>query len=169
MESLLLDHDRWGDQESFTPADLAELRETWVSMWGLDADNGKGLQRAREGFEDLVLKPQREGGGNNVYRTNIPAFLDKLPAAEREAWIAMEMILPPSGVQNLLVKSGESSVAKGEIVSELGIFGWTLFGAQGSTLKQEEAGWLVRTKGKESDEGGVAVGFSVLDSVLLVD
>ena len=29
-------------------------------------------------------------------------------------------------------------------------------------------GWLVRTKGKESDEGGVAVGYSVLDSLVLV-
>jgi glutathione synthase len=29
-------------------------------------------------------------------------------------------------------------------------------------------GWLVRTKGKDSNEGGVATGFSVLDSVLLV-
>ena len=28
---------------------------------------------------------------------------------------------------------------------------------------------IVRTKGRESDEGGVAVGFSVLDSVLLVN
>jgi hypothetical protein len=33
---------------------------------------------------------------------------------------------------------------------------------------EQELGWLVRTKGTESDESGVAVGFSVLDSVVLV-
>ena len=30
-------------------------------------------------------------------------------------------------------------------------------------------GWSVRTKAKDANEGGVAAGFSVLDSVLLVD
>ena len=33
----------------------------------------------------------------------------------------------------------------------------------------EQVGWLVRTKADDVDEGGVAAGFSVLDSVLLVD
>ncbi|KAJ8585964.1 hypothetical protein M405DRAFT_935701 [Rhizopogon salebrosus TDB-379] len=40
----------------------------------------------------LMLKPQREGGGLNVYREASPAFLDSLHAEEREVWIAMEMI-----------------------------------------------------------------------------
>jgi glutathione synthase len=58
---------------------------------------------------------------------------------------------------------------KAEVVSELGIFGWALFGGKDGGVEEKEVGWLVRTKGKESDEGGVATGFSVLDSVLLVD
>ena len=33
----------------------------------------------------------------------------------------------------------------------------------------KEVGWLLRTKGKDSNEGGVAAGFSVLDSLVLVD
>ena len=36
-------------------------------------------------------------------------------------------------------------------------------------IKEKEVGWLVRTKGKDSNEGGVAAGFSVLDSIVLVD
>ncbi len=54
------------------------------------------------------------------------------------------------------------------MVSELGMFGWALFG-EGKVKETESGGWLVRTKVRESDEGGVAVGFSVLDSGLLVD
>lgn len=51
------------------------------------------------------------------------------------------------------------------------VFGWTLFGGQGDggRVKEADAGWLVRTKERESDEGGVSVGFSVLDSIVLVD
>lgn len=118
------------------------------------------------------MKPQREGGGNNVYKDDIPEFLDKLDPAERQAWIAMELITPPQGVANYLLRAGSADnqnqgPIKTEVISELGIFGWALFG--GETLIEKEGGWLVRTKGKESDEGGVAAGFSVLDSVLLVD
>ncbi|KAH7928734.1 hypothetical protein BV22DRAFT_1030294 [Leucogyrophana mollusca] len=34
----------------------------------------------------------REGGGNNGYKGDIAGFLDALPARDREAWIATELI-----------------------------------------------------------------------------
>ena len=36
-------------------------------------------------------------------------------------------------------------------------------------LHNEEGGYLLRTKGKDSDEGGVAAGFSSLDSLILYE
>ncbi|KAF6755858.1 glutathione synthase [Ephemerocybe angulata] len=184
------------------------LRKTFMDMWGLDEDSrgavgdvtststtdsaspspsappptsseSFGTQRARAEHATLVLKPQREGGGNNVYKSDIPAFLDGLPAHEREAWIAMRLIEVPQGLGGWLIRAGSldyggssdksraERAVKAEVVSELGIFGWALFGA-GKVQGEEEVGWLVRTKGKDSNEGGVATGFSVLDSVLLV-
>ncbi|KAJ7164989.1 hypothetical protein C8R46DRAFT_1220133 [Mycena filopes] len=148
--------------------EIAELRASWVGMWGLDSEDGAGVQRAREAAERLVLKPQREGGGNNVYKSAIPAFLDALPERECAAWIAMELIEPPGGVGGWLVRAGGEAV-RADVVSELGIFGWALFGGLEGRVEEREVGWLVRTKGRESDEGGVATGFSVLDSVLLVN
>lgn len=38
----------------------------------------------------------------------------------------------------------------------------------GKTLWNEEAGYLLRTKGDQSEEGGVAAGFGAMDSVMLV-
>ncbi len=35
--------------------------------------------------------------------------------------------------------------------------------------QDQEEGWLLRAKSTDSDEGGVLAGFSVLDSLLLVD
>ena len=170
LESFLLDRSRW-DGPDFTEADVALLRGSWMGMWGLDEDDGRGTDKARSVAEKLVLKPQREGGGNNVYKSSIPGFLDTLPVAEREAWIAMELIETPKGVMNYLVRAGSGSLGavKTETISELGIFGWALFGPGAKEIKDEEAGWLVRTKGTDTDEGGVATGFSVLDSLLLVD
>ncbi|KAF8272610.1 hypothetical protein EI94DRAFT_1769707 [Lactarius quietus] len=79
----------------------------------------EAVRRARE----LVLKPQREGGGNNIYRDGIPPFVAQLPVRERAAWIAMELIRPPHGVGAHLVRAS--------VVSELGVFGWALFGEVG--------------------------------------
>jgi glutathione synthase len=176
-----------GVVERFLPgvpqARVNDLRNTFMDMWGLDeggvsstGDEPAGTRKAREEHPTLVLKPQREGGGNNVYKDDIPAFLDSLPAHEREAWIAMRLIEVPKKVGGWLLRAGnldyasadgEERAVQGEAVSELGIFGWSLFGG-GKVEKEEEVGWLVRTKGKDSNEGGVATGFSVLDSVLLV-
>ncbi|KAH8109754.1 glutathione synthase [Phellopilus nigrolimitatus] len=140
--------------ETFTPADVAAVRASWVDMWALDAPGGAA--RAQEDAAALVLKPQREGGGNN---------------RERAAWIAMALIAPPAGTGGYLVRAGGEEARRAEVVSELGVFGWALgIQVDGEGEEGEEGGaWLVRTKGRESDEGGVAVGFSVLDSVLLVD
>jgi glutathione synthetase len=145
----------------------AAVRDSWVHMWSLDADGGAGAEEAVRRASELVLKPQREGGGNNVYRGNIPPFVAQLPEQERAAWVAMELIRPPRGVRAYLVRSGAGRV-EAHTMSELGVFGWALFG-EGREVKEELAGWLVRTKADNVDEGGVATGFSVLDSVLLVD
>lgn len=155
----------------FSHADISTLRESWMEMWALDEDGDKSVWRAREEAATLVLKPQREGGGNNVYKDSIPPFLDVLPQKEREAWIAMRLISMPQGLGNYLVRAGGGThgAVKSEVISELGIFGWALFGGPDGAVEEREVGWLVRTKGKDSNEGGVAAGFSVLDSMVLID
>lgn len=61
----------------------------------------------------------------------------------------------------------------GQSISELGIYGTYLgYGAKctgESDLVNEYAGYLLRTKGSGTDEGGVATGYSVLNSVALHD
>ncbi|KAL6300699.1 hypothetical protein BKA93DRAFT_800833 [Sparassis latifolia] len=161
-----------GVLESFlmNEAQVDRLRASWMGMWGLDEEidsdgtthEGLGVLRARELSASLVLKPQREGGGNNVYKEAIQPFLDSLPPQEREAWIAMRLIAVPEGLGNYLVRAGGGTdgAVKTEVVSELGIFGWALFGGADGGVKEKEVG---------CNEGGVAAGFSVLDSVVLVD
>jgi hypothetical protein len=47
------------------------VHDTWVSMWSLDRDDGKGVEEAVCHMHDLMLKLQRKGGGNNIYQGNI--------------------------------------------------------------------------------------------------
>ncbi|KAF8627449.1 hypothetical protein AX17_006263 [Amanita inopinata Kibby_2008] len=186
LERFLCD-ERWGSV--YDDAVVQEIRNTFMDMWSLDVSENRltpdreatragreayGVRRAREMAHSLVLKPQREGGGNNIYKGDIPEFLDKLEPKEHEAWVAMELINPPNGVGNYLIRSGNGSsesegAVRAEVISELGIYGWALFGGSAVTVKENGGGWLLRTKGKESNEGGIATGFSVLDSLVLID
>ena len=55
-----------------------------------------------------------------------------------------------------------------ETLSELGVYvGYLRVGEE--VVMNECGGHLLRTKAATSDEGGVAAGFAVLDSPLLVD
>lgn len=201
LEYFLLDPSRTSGGQTFTADDIASLRRSFTALHPLD-DSELGQQAyalALEKPEGFVLKPQREGGGNNIYRTDIPPALramderdkarPKGAPREREGYILMSLIQPPPGVGNLLLRAGAADGSApgarlaADVVSELGIYGTALFsaapdGGAGNTPVKSQAlkmvhegagGYLLRTKGRESDEGGVAVGFSVIDSPVLVD
>ncbi|KAK9837801.1 hypothetical protein WJX74_005284 [Apatococcus lobatus] len=154
--------------ERFLSADEAKLmRKCFAGLWSLDnledPETKKVLKEVREHPERFVLKPQREGGGNNLYGQ---AILDRLKDPKGlAAFILMQRIRPPIN-RCLMIREGSSFEV--DSLSELGIFG--AFLSQGSeVLINKQAGHLVRTKAASSDEGGVAAGFAVLDSPSLQD
>ncbi len=77
----------------------------------------------------------------------------------------MELIRPLPGVSMDLTRFGGGKVSA-SVVSELGVFGWALFG-EGWEVKEVQVGWLVQTKMEDVDKGSVAAGFGKLDSVLV--
>ena len=79
--------------------------------------------------------------------------------------ILMEKINPPT-VQSTLIRNG--SVTSGESVVELGLFG-VFLGNSSRQLLSEPGGHLLRAKLSGVDEGGVAAGYAVLSSPLLVE
>lgn len=160
---------------------IEELKESWVGMWPLDTTSlgSEGLKLATTEPERFVLKPQREGGGNNIYALDIPAALEEMDSKdkqrgdgekEREGYVLMELIRPPTeGVENVLVRAGTGQGMRCGTISELGVYGVALFKrSSGEMVVNKQAGHLLRTKASDSNEGGVVVGASGLDSVLLV-
>ncbi|KAH3678419.1 hypothetical protein WICMUC_001436 [Wickerhamomyces mucosus] len=143
-----------------------KLLKSFVKIYPLDDSElgKKGKSLAFETPEKFVLKPQREGGGNNVYKSDIPGFLKSLSEKEWSAYILMELINPSTFV-NKIIRNDQ--VLKNEIISELGIFGVVLFDDK-EVKVNENAGWLLRSKFSSSNEGGVAAGFGAVDSIQLV-
>jgi glutathione synthase len=148
----------------FLPDDkkAAEVLKTFASIYPLDKSEA-GLEARKlatnpETAVRYVMKPQREGGGNNVYRKAIPGFLKDLPDSHWSAWILMEMIEPPAQ-SNVIFRNGESQ--KGGVICELGRYGACLWrkgerDGQREILESFDAGYLLRTKGDSSEEGGVS-------------
>ena len=113
--------------------------------------------------DDWVLKPQREGGGNNLYGDDLREALERMGEEERAAYTLMQRIRPPE-VPAVLLKNGD--MVAGQAACELGVYSVHL-GDGRRTLLNEAAGHLLRVKLASVDEGGVVAGFAALSSPCL--
>lgn len=144
-----------------------EISKTFVKIYPMDnsPEGEKAKKLAFEQPENFVLKPQREGGGNNIYKEDIPGFLKTLDEKNWEAYILMELINPPVH-KNTIIRNND--IFTNDIISELGIFGSIVFDETNGDIKYNEySGWLLRSKLATSNEGGVAAGFGCVDGIYL--
>ncbi|GJN13438.1 hypothetical protein PR202_gb00141 [Eleusine coracana subsp. coracana] len=101
--------------------DVDKVRKCFAGLWSLEDDNI--LISAIESPELFVLKPQREGGGNNIYGDDLRKTLIRLHKDgrdERAAYILMQRIFPPASPCYLV---REGTCTRHNAVSEFGIFG----------------------------------------------
>ncbi|TYJ10971.1 hypothetical protein E1A91_A11G244200v1 [Gossypium mustelinum] len=144
--------------------DTAKLRKCFAGLWSLvDSDITK---KAIEKPELFVMKPQREGGGNNIYGDDVKETLLRLQkegSEEDAAYILMQRIFPAVS-PTFLIRDG--ICRKDHAISELGVYSAYLRNKE-SVIMNDQCGYLMRTKVSSSNEGGVAAGFAVLDSIYL--
>ncbi|XP_065571867.1 glutathione synthetase-like isoform X2 [Artemia franciscana] len=106
--------------------DILALCDTFTGLYSLDLDE-EGDRNAAMGIANpllYVLKPQREGGGNNIYGEDVAKELTKLGRTkERESFILMKLIKPPI-IDNFINRPGHGDQIRLEpTICELGIFG----------------------------------------------
>jgi glutathione synthase len=112
--------------------------------------------------EKFVLKPQREGGGFNLYGEELRQCLTNLQAEEGKAYILMERLYPPKSFGWGL---REGKLWQGEVVHEIGQYG-VLIAKGDRILTNQAAGYLVRTKLGDMNEGGISAGYGHLNSLV---
>ena len=119
---------------------------------------------------NYVLKPNLEGGGHNIYRSDIPNFLNSVPQEQWSKYILMRLIEPPPTTGTLTMPE---ELYHGAVVSELGILGTCLWRRKQSgdveMIKNDVAGWTFKTKPAEIDEMSVVKGYGSFDCPLLTD
>jgi glutathione synthase len=91
-----------------------------ASLWPLDEEDCEEvIKKAVEDPARFVLKPQREGGGNNFYGEAMKRVLQESSKEELSAFILMERLFPKFCATGF-VKNGEVHVQDG--LSEFGIY-----------------------------------------------
>ena len=155
---------------NFTSAKTSKnLFKTFVQMHTLDEiiETPKGEMLAKEWVsgnpENYVLKPQREGGGNNFFGPEIPKILKTIRTDEQNAYILMEKI-PAQTQSAVLVVNGHAEELT--CISEVGRYG-ICYADNGVLEVNQDAGYLVRTKAENINEGGVCAGFACLNSLTM--
>lgn len=154
--------------EKFAGNQFQNIPQYFAGLWSCKDE--KAIQLAIQNPENFVLKPQRDGGGNNLYGKDIVDTL-KNPSINKSAYVLMEYIRSPS-VFNSLVKfkslknsdNQDDSIERNiDVVCELGVYGGFLK-CNGQVKVNKELGYLLRTKSQESKESGIMAGYGFLDS-----
>lgn len=148
-----------------------KIRGIFTGLYSLDATTAEGkatFERAMKTPTKFVVKPQREGGGNNIYGEDIVPFLKSIESSsERDAYIMMDRIHPPLTTNYMVRPATPTRLVK--CISGLGIFGYIIGDDKGKIIKNKQVGHMLRTKLSDANEGGVAAGSGALDSVFLLD
>ena len=116
-----------------------------------------------------VIKPQREGGGNNYYDDKIIPLLpkdDSEPSDELLNSIIMERIEAPEYETLNLI---DEKVIVNTINSEFSVYGVIISSDEKIYNINKSVGFLVRSKDKNEGEGGVIHGSGCVDLPCLMD
>jgi glutathione synthase len=158
------------------------VRRTFVEMLPLDGETESGREGRRCAIDEeiakrWVLKPSLEGGGHNVHGAEIPEFLSRTPPVRWADYILQRRIESPEQTGILMSPRG---VYEGEVVSELGVLGASLWkeGDEGGMETLEnwddgedgaQAGWTFKSKPSDIKEMSVVKGYGCFGSPWLVD
>jgi len=140
------------------------IRSTFASIFTFNNNQTRKthIDLLRQNPNNFVVKPNREGGGNNKYGDDILNLIEK-EENNLNYYIAMEKIIPPK-CTTCLIKPNGKHLLHVECINEIGIFGTMVSNVDtNEEYINEVTGYLVRTKTIDTNEGGVATGYSVLD------
>jgi len=143
---------------------VCEVFATQVDPSSAHPTATQAVASAREMPSEWVLKPQREGGGNNLYGEELREVLAKSTAAELSEFVLMRKIASPPIRSAVMCPAG---CEVHPVVGELGLFS-ALVMKGGVPVLNATSGFLMRTKNAGVNEGGICAGVGILDMPLLI-
>lgn len=144
------------------------MTDTFVGQWDISKKESEDvIQHALDNPDRYVLKPNREGGGNNHFSHELITKIKEVRGTpEAQNYILMELIRPPTQGNYLVRPNREPEAAI--TVSEVGVFGAII--AKGAKILYNASARdvLIRCKASNILEGGFASGNSCISSSCVV-
>jgi len=125
---------------------IESIRHLFKGIWSLenfdsDKEVADVIVKALQNPHNYVMKPQKEGGGNNFFDDDIPRLLNEILKNEKpdlinemRTYLIMERINPPR-VKQIQMRNGETKVL--DCISEMGIFSSIFVRNNSADLTQE--------------------------------
>ncbi|OAD52716.1 Glutathione synthetase [Eufriesea mexicana] len=153
---------------------IKQIQEVFAGLYSLEFNNDAEtiIDKAISDSKKYVLKPQREGGGNNVYNEDIKLHLESMRnSVERTAWILMDRFYPPVQ-KNYIIRAynepfEDNHFQFSDVVTELGVYG-VIIGDHDNIIYNKEVGHILRTKSSNENEGGIVAGIGAIDTPYLI-
>ncbi|KAM7404258.1 hypothetical protein PAMP_011624 [Pampus punctatissimus] len=150
------------------PQVVEQIRATFAGLYTLDMgpEGDRAVAMALANPDAFVLKPQREGGGNNCFGEDIVKLLQEVKNDKiRAAYILMDRIRPRTE-QNILLRR-ELPIRLVSICYEIGVYGaYVRHG--GEMVLNEVGGHNLRTKNIDHNDAGLLRGVTMFDSPLFI-
>ncbi|KAK5583577.1 hypothetical protein RB653_005174 [Dictyostelium firmibasis] len=145
---------------------LERVKRSFTGLYSLSKEDidMTVVNKAIESPQNYVMKPQREGGGNNIYNDQVAVSLKSMSPDDLSSYILMDKIMSKSFKTHVV---RDRQLLEIEGLYELGIYSVFISNGDDDIVLNEQAGILLRTKTANSDEVGVAAGFGLLDSPIL--
>lgn len=153
----------------FSEEEFRQSREMFCDIFtirdfGMDRAKMTEYILSKGGYETFVLKPQREGGANNFFGEQIKHEIETQTPEHLEAFILMERIHTKTYTN---IHCNWSQVRVRPTMDEIGLYHHNLW-ENAQEVSQFPGGTLVRSKIGGVDEGGVGMGFAVINSVEVI-
>uniref|UniRef100_A0A7N8X551 Glutathione synthetase n=1 Tax=Mastacembelus armatus TaxID=205130 RepID=A0A7N8X551_9TELE len=150
------------------PEVMEQIRATFAGLYTLDMgpEGDQTVAKALTSPEKFVLKPQREGGGNNYFGEDIVQVLQAVKGDKRRAaYILMDRIQPRTE-QNILLRK-DLPLKLTSVCCEIGVLGaYVRHG--GEMVLNEVTGHILRTKSIKNNDAGIIGGVTVFDNPLII-
>ena len=149
-----------------------EIQHLFKGIWTLEdmekEDVKEVVKKAIEDPHSFVIKPQKEGGGNNFYDDDVKRLLLENDRDFLKQFLIMERIDAPEILAHMLRAGKHCGGCL--TLQELGIYSSVFMDThQVEPIENHTFGKLLRTKCKDCNEGGVNTGYSVVDQPWLAN
>ena len=170
MQYYLSKQETWAryglDELKFKKSSQATVK---ILLFDIDFKSSKkemiSYIEANGGYESFVLKPCKEGGGNNYFDSDIKRVIENFSESELSDFILMDKIVAS---EEIGMFTDFESIMVGPIINEIGIYSSAVWNPEGEVVHQKTGDYFIKSRSTLNKEGPVIAGIGFTNSLSII-